>query len=138
VVSSFVPFHVEGDFGFGRPRLVIPWIRPGRLGSAAITVARSPLEDGSWQITARLWPRLADAVDADPDAVLKPATAARLGFGAPDPAVVMQLGVPHAHVRLRRGVRRACVRCTCSTPDVAREQIRQQDGVKVRVRAAAA
>ena len=60
------------------------------------------------------------------------------GFGAPDPAVVMQLGVPRAHVRLRRGVRRACVRCTCSTPDVAREQIRQQDGVKVRVRAAAA
>jgi hypothetical protein len=90
VVSAFVPFHVEGDFGFGRPRLVIPWIRPGRLGSAAITVARSPLEDGSWLITARLWPRLADAVDADPDAVLKPATAARLGFGAPDPADVMQ------------------------------------------------
>ena len=59
------------------------------------------------------------------------------GFGAPDPAVVMQLGVPRAHVRLRRGVRRARVRCTCSTPDVAREQIRQQDGVKVRVRAAA-
>ncbi|XP_066377234.1 coniferyl alcohol acyltransferase-like [Miscanthus floridulus] len=89
VVLSFVPFHVEGDFGFGRPRLVIPWIRPGRLGSAAMTVARSPLEDGSWLITARLWPRLADAVDADPDAVLKPATAARLGFGAPDPADVM-------------------------------------------------
>jgi hypothetical protein len=91
VVSSFVPFHVEGDFGFGRPRLVIPWIRPGRLGSAAMTVARSPVEDGSWLITARLWPRLADAVDADPDAVLKPATAARLGFGAPDPADVMQM-----------------------------------------------
>ncbi|KAF8697579.1 hypothetical protein HU200_035765 [Digitaria exilis] len=82
VVSAFVPFRVEGDFGFGRPRLVMPWVRPGRLGSAAMTVARSSLEeDGSWVITARLWPRLADAVDADPEAVLKPATAARLGFG---------------------------------------------------------
>ncbi|TVU12575.1 hypothetical protein EJB05_46226, partial [Eragrostis curvula] len=81
VVSAFVQFRVEGDFGFGRPRLVMPWIRPGRLGSAAMTVARSP-EDGSWVITARLWPRLADAVDADPEAVLKPATAARIGFGA--------------------------------------------------------
>ncbi|KAF8732900.1 hypothetical protein HU200_015250 [Digitaria exilis] len=82
VVSAFVPFRVEGDFGFGRPRLVMPWVRPGRLGSAAMTVARSPREDGSWVITARLWPRLADAVEADPEAVLKPATAARLGFGA--------------------------------------------------------
>ncbi|WVZ82466.1 hypothetical protein U9M48_029724 [Paspalum notatum var. saurae] len=86
VVSAFVPFRVEGDFGFGRPRVVIPWVRPGRLGSAAMTVARSPREDGSWVVTARLWPRLADAVDADPDAVLKPATAARLGFGAGDRA----------------------------------------------------
>lgn len=90
VVSTFVPFRVEGDFGFGRPRLVFPWVRPGRLGSAAMTVSRSPREDGSWLITARMWPRLADAVDADPDAVLKPATTARLGFGAPDPADVMQ------------------------------------------------
>ncbi|CAN6191079.1 unnamed protein product [Urochloa humidicola] len=81
VVSAFVPFRVEGDFGFGRPRMVMPWVRPGRLGSAAMTVARSPREDGSWVITARLWPRLADAVEADPEAVLKPATAARLGFG---------------------------------------------------------
>ncbi|CAL5036818.1 unnamed protein product [Urochloa decumbens] len=81
VVSAFVAFNVEGDFGFGAPRLVIPWVRPGKLGSAAMTVARSPREDGSWVITARLWPRLADAVEADPEAVFKPATAARLGFG---------------------------------------------------------
>jgi hypothetical protein len=86
VISAFVAFRVEGDFGFGRPRLVMPWVRPGRLGSAAMTVARSPREDGSWVITARLWPRLAHAVDADPEAVLKLATAARLGFREPDPA----------------------------------------------------
>ncbi|KAG2609442.1 hypothetical protein PVAP13_4KG039500 [Panicum virgatum] len=92
VVSAFVAFRVEGDFGFGRPRLVMPWVRPGRLGSAAMTVARSPREDGSWVITARLWPRLADAVDADPEAVLKPATAAALGFAALEPADV----APHA------------------------------------------
>ncbi|KAK3128406.1 hypothetical protein QOZ80_6BG0461170 [Eleusine coracana subsp. coracana] len=81
VVSAFVPFKVEGDFGFGRPRLVMPWIRPGRLGSASMMMARSPREDGSWVITARLWPRLAEVIEADPEAVLKPATAARLGFG---------------------------------------------------------
>ncbi|KAF0901450.1 hypothetical protein E2562_003459 [Oryza meyeriana var. granulata] len=87
VVSAFVPFRVDGDFGFGRPALVMPWVRPGRLGSAAMTVARSPREDGSWVVTARLWPRLADAIEADPDAVLKPATAARLGLARREPAV---------------------------------------------------
>uniref|UniRef100_A0ACD5ZPX4 Uncharacterized protein n=1 Tax=Avena sativa TaxID=4498 RepID=A0ACD5ZPX4_AVESA len=80
VVSAFVPFRVEGDFGFGDPRLVMPWVRPGRLGSAAMTVIRSPTGDGSWLVTARMWPRLAHAVDADPEAVFKPATAERLGF----------------------------------------------------------
>ncbi|TVU12614.1 hypothetical protein EJB05_46265, partial [Eragrostis curvula] len=83
VVSALLPFRVEGDFGFGKPRLVMPWVRPGRLGSASMIVARCPAEDGSWVVIARLWPRLADAVDADPEAVLRPATAARLGFGAP-------------------------------------------------------
>ncbi|TKW20247.1 hypothetical protein SEVIR_4G073400v4 [Setaria viridis] len=84
VVSSFVPFRVEGDFGFGRPRLVMPWVRPGRLGSAAMMVARSPEEDGSWVVTARMWPQLADAVEADLEAVFRPATAARLGFSVPE------------------------------------------------------
>lgn len=83
VVSAFVPFRVEGDFGFGPPRLVMPWVRPGRLGSAAMTVIRSPVGDGSWLVTARMWPRLADVVDADPEAVFKPATAERLAFAAP-------------------------------------------------------
>ncbi|XP_047048119.1 coniferyl alcohol acyltransferase-like [Lolium rigidum] len=83
VVSAFVPFRVDGDFGFGAPRLVMPWVRPGRLGSAAMTVIRSPTGDGSWLVTARMWPRLADAVEADPEAVFRPATADRLGFAAP-------------------------------------------------------
>ncbi|KAM0931795.1 hypothetical protein ACQ4PT_000087 [Festuca glaucescens] len=82
VVSAFVPFRVDGDFGFGAPRLVMPWVRPGRLGSAAMTVIRSPTSDGSWLVTARMWPTLADAVEADPEAVFKPATAERLGFAA--------------------------------------------------------
>jgi hypothetical protein len=82
VVSAFVPFKVDADFGFGAPRLVMPWVRPGRLGSAAMTVIRSPAGDGSWLVTARMWPRLADAVEADPEAVFKPATAERLGFDA--------------------------------------------------------
>jgi hypothetical protein len=30
-----------------------------------------------------MWPRLAAAVEADPEAVFRPATAERLGFAAP-------------------------------------------------------
>ncbi|CAN6215075.1 unnamed protein product [Urochloa humidicola] len=90
LLSAFVSFRVEGDFGFGRPRLMLPWLRPGRLGSAAMVLTRSPGEDGAWVVSARLWPKLADAVEADPEAVLKPATAERLGFGAREPGSVVQ------------------------------------------------
>lgn len=83
-------FRVDGDFGFGRPRLTVPVLRPGRLGSAAMAVTRSSSQDGAWVVTARLWPRLADAVEADPEAVLKPATASRLGFAAPEPSAVVE------------------------------------------------
>lgn len=34
-----------------------------------------------WVVYARMWPRLGDAVEADPEAMLKLATAMRLGFG---------------------------------------------------------
>ncbi|KAL5199403.1 hypothetical protein ABZP36_020606 [Zizania latifolia] len=96
VVSAFVPFRVEGDFGFGRPGLVMPWVRPGRLGSAAMTVVRSPREDGSWVVTTRLWPRLAEAIEADPEAVLKPATARRLGFACRETTAVVVRHRRHA------------------------------------------
>ncbi|XP_066378554.1 coniferyl alcohol acyltransferase-like [Miscanthus floridulus] len=86
VISSVTPLRVEGDFGFGRPRLVMPWVRPGRLGSANMIVARNPAEDGSWVVSARLWPRLAQTMEADPEAVFRPATAGRLGFGVREPA----------------------------------------------------
>jgi hypothetical protein len=92
LLSAFASFRVEGDFGFGRPRLMVPWLRPGRLGSAAMAVTRSPGGDGAWVVTARLWPRLADAVEADPEALFRPATAARLGFGVPEPASAVQYG----------------------------------------------
>ncbi|KAL6839594.1 hypothetical protein ACP4OV_030533 [Aristida adscensionis] len=100
VVSAFVAFRVEGEFGFGRPRLVMPWVRPGRLGAAAMTVARSPREDGAWLVSARLWPRLADAVEADPEAVFRPATAARLGFLRPRGEPAAGGGVVHHASRI--------------------------------------
>ncbi|CAL5051092.1 unnamed protein product [Urochloa decumbens] len=93
LLSAFASFRVEGDFGFGRPRLMVPWLRPGRNGSAAMVVTRSPGGDGAWVVSARLWPKLADAVEADPEAVFMPATAERLGFGArelPLPGSVVQ------------------------------------------------
>ncbi|CAN6215077.1 unnamed protein product, partial [Urochloa humidicola] len=62
VMSGLLPFNIDGDLGFGKPRLVMPWIRHGRLGSAAITVVPSPSGDGSWFVgAARMWPRLKPA-----------------------------------------------------------------------------
>nr|CAD1822194.1 unnamed protein product [Ananas comosus var. bracteatus] len=82
VVSSFLPFRIDADFGFGPPALAMPWLRPGRLGSAAFTISRGTGGDGSWVINTRLWPRLAAVLEGDPAAVFKPLTADSLGLAA--------------------------------------------------------
>ncbi|CAN6191091.1 unnamed protein product [Urochloa humidicola] len=80
VMSGLLPFNIDGDLGFGKPRFVMPWIRHGRLGSAAITVVPSPSGDGSWFVgAARMWPRLMEVVESDP--FLKPA--GNLGLATP-------------------------------------------------------
>ncbi|RCV20639.1 hypothetical protein SETIT_4G072900v2 [Setaria italica] len=80
VMSGLLPFPIDGDLGFGKPRLVVPWVRHGRLGSAAVTVVPSPSGDGSWFVGAtRMWPRLWEVVEFDP--LLKPA--ADLGLATP-------------------------------------------------------
>ncbi|CAL5051086.1 unnamed protein product [Urochloa decumbens] len=48
VISGLLPFPIDGDLGFGKPRRVMPWLRHGRLGSANVTVVPSPSGDGSW------------------------------------------------------------------------------------------
>jgi hypothetical protein len=80
VISGLLPFPIDGDFGFGKPRLVMPWLRHGRLGSANVTVVPCPSGDGSWFFAAtRMWPRLMEVVESDH--LLKPA--ANLGLGTP-------------------------------------------------------
>jgi hypothetical protein len=80
VMSGLLPFPIDGDLGFGKPRLVMPWVRHGRLGSAAVTVVPCPSDDGSWFVGAtRMWPRLMEVVESDP--LLKPA--ADLGLATP-------------------------------------------------------
>nr|CAB3469521.1 unnamed protein product [Digitaria exilis] len=82
VMSGLLPFAIDGDLGFGKPRLVLPWVRHGRLGSAAVTVVPSPSGDGSWFVGAtRMWPRLMEVVESDPLLNLKPA--GNLGLAAP-------------------------------------------------------
>jgi hypothetical protein len=84
VISGLLPFAIDGDLGFGKPKLVMPWLRHGRLGSASVTVVPSPSGDGSWFVGAtRLWPRLMDMVESDPGSMLKPVTAESLGLAMP-------------------------------------------------------
>lgn len=85
VISSFLPFQLELDFGFGSPVMTLPWVRPGRLGSAAFTIFKNPRKDGSWFVSARLWPRLAEVMEQDVERVFKPVTTESLGF-VPAPA----------------------------------------------------
>jgi Transferase family len=80
VISSFLSFRIELDFGFGAPVMTFPWLRPGRLGSGTFAFLRSPRKDGSWIVSARLWPRLAEVIEQDVDKVFKPVTAEILGF----------------------------------------------------------
>ena len=80
VISGLLPFPIDGDLGFGKPRLVVPWLRHGRLGSASVTVVPDPSGDGSWFVGAtRVWPRLMEVVESDP--LLKPA--ANIGLATP-------------------------------------------------------
>lgn len=80
VISSFLPFRVEMDFGFGAPVMTLPWLRSSRLGSGSFIFFRSPQKDGSWFVSARLWPRMAEVIEQDAEKVFKPVTAESLGF----------------------------------------------------------
>ena len=72
IMSGLLPFAIDGDLGFGKPSLVLPWVRHGRLGSASVTVVPCPSGDGSWFFGGtRMWSRLMEVVESDP--LMKPA-----------------------------------------------------------------
>ncbi|CAD5181339.1 unnamed protein product [Musa acuminata subsp. malaccensis] len=81
VLTSFHNFGVDLDFGLGRPVLVMPVVPKGRLCSAFLQVVGSPKGDGSWNVSALMWPKLAKALELD--GLFKPITSRYLGLVTP-------------------------------------------------------
>ncbi|OEL17372.1 hypothetical protein BAE44_0021610 [Dichanthelium oligosanthes] len=72
-------FPLDTDFGFGHAALAMPtWASEG-LCSANLVVTTHPGGNGSWLISADLWPRLAAALESDELRIFKPLTAEYLG-----------------------------------------------------------
>ncbi|CBI29221.3 unnamed protein product, partial [Vitis vinifera] len=77
VVSSGRRFPVsELDFGFGTPVLGTVCSTIERLGVGYINQRQSARGDGSWTVSAILWPELAAALESD--SILQPMTATHL------------------------------------------------------------
>ncbi|KAA8527989.1 hypothetical protein F0562_035142 [Nyssa sinensis] len=73
VVSSGRRFPVaELDFGFGSPVLGTVCSTIERIGVGYINQRQSARGDGSWTVSAILWPELAAAIESDSDHVFQP------------------------------------------------------------------
>ncbi|TVU25566.1 hypothetical protein EJB05_28067, partial [Eragrostis curvula] len=84
VVTSFTSFRVDTDFGFGSAAMAVPTtVRTARLCSGFVQIIEKPGGDGSWIVSAFVWPRLAAALESDEQRVFKPLTAEHLGLLAP-------------------------------------------------------
>lgn len=78
--TVWASFPSDTDFGFGLPALAMPVSVSGRLCSAYLCVSKRPSDDGSWIISAYIWPRLAAALENDEQRVFMPLTAEFLGL----------------------------------------------------------
>ncbi|KAL6985553.1 hypothetical protein U1Q18_018929 [Sarracenia purpurea var. burkii] len=79
VVSSGRTFPVaELDFGFGSPVLGTVCSTIEKIGVGYINQRPSARGDGSWTVSAILWPELAAALESDSDHVFQPMTANHL------------------------------------------------------------
>ena len=79
VVSSGRRFPVaEIDFGFGSPVLGTVCSTIERIGVGYINQRPSARGDGSWTVSAILWPELAAARESDSECVFQPMTANHL------------------------------------------------------------
>ncbi|CAO2198402.1 unnamed protein product [Urochloa humidicola] len=83
-VTSFASFPLETDFGFGHAALAMPTSgSSARLCSGFVQIVPRPRGDGSWTVSAFVWPRLAAALESDKPQIFKPVTAEYLGLSAP-------------------------------------------------------
>ncbi|TVU22549.1 hypothetical protein EJB05_32258, partial [Eragrostis curvula] len=84
IVQAFTSFALDTDFGFGRAALAMPASVPTkRLCSGLVRLIPKPGSDGSWIVSAFVWPALAAALESDEPRVFKPLTAEYLGMLAP-------------------------------------------------------
>lgn len=80
--SVFDSFPLDTDFGFGQAALAMPISDFANLCSAYLSISARPAGDGSWLVSAYIWPRLAAALEADDQRIFKPLTAEYLGLTA--------------------------------------------------------
>ncbi|KAG8076201.1 hypothetical protein GUJ93_ZPchr0006g43039 [Zizania palustris] len=78
--TVFASFPLDTDFGFGQATLAMPIWEHGRVSSGTLAVGVRPGGDGSWLVSAYIWPRMAAALESDEQRILKPVTAAYLGL----------------------------------------------------------
>ncbi|PNT78246.1 hypothetical protein BRADI_1g75810v3 [Brachypodium distachyon] len=74
-------FKDDTDFGFGKAALAMPAESSlGRLCMAMLSISAKPGDPGTWLVSACIWPRLAAALESDPQRIFKPLNAEYLGF----------------------------------------------------------
>ncbi|RLM99479.1 omega-hydroxypalmitate O-feruloyl transferase-like [Panicum miliaceum] len=79
--TVFASFPLDTDFGFGQAALAMPVFRYTRLSSGFMAISARPAGgDGSWFVSACVWPRLAAALESDEQRIFKPLTAEYLGL----------------------------------------------------------
>ncbi|XP_057766811.1 coniferyl alcohol acyltransferase [Salvia miltiorrhiza] len=73
VISSGRRFPVaELDFGFGSPVLGTACSTIERLGVGYLNQRQSARGDGSWTVSAILWPEMVEALELDPNHIVQP------------------------------------------------------------------
>lgn len=79
--TVFASFPLDTDFGVGQAALAMPVFRYTRLSSGFMAISARPAGgDGSWFVSACVWPRLAAAFESDEQHIFKPLTANYLGL----------------------------------------------------------
>ncbi|GJN29025.1 hypothetical protein PR202_gb17232 [Eleusine coracana subsp. coracana] len=80
-VTAIASFPIDTDFGFGRAAFEMNMSTcAARLCSGTVQILPHPGDDGSWIVSALVWPRLAAVLEKD---IFKPLTADSLGLHAP-------------------------------------------------------